>query len=336
MPGRHKLEIMDLRHLRTFVTVADQGTVSKASVRLGVAQPALSRQIKDLEDQLRIRLFDRVRRRLILTREGEQLLGHCRGILGAISSLTEQAELLRRPDAGVLTVAATPQTVDGVLSVFLARYAKRRPNVQVKLREAVGASLITMLERGEVHVAISTAGAIQASGHSFETIWLPSLEFVAAYNPALKLADAATIDVRSLESHPLLLLDSSFAVRAAFDAACRVAEFKPNIAFESRTPHTLLALAEAGHGVAIVPSVMPTHRYDLQIARLAYRRKPLREAYAIVWDPRRLPPPSAKDFCQSLVSYVREVFPISRPSEPSTDAMGKRPTARRLRENRAR
>ena len=87
------------------------------------------------------------------------------------------------------------------------------------------------------------------------------------------------MDVRSLASHPLLLLDSSFAVRAAFDAACRVAEFKPNIAFESRTPHTLLALAEAGHGVAIVPSVMPTHRYDLQIVRLAYRRKPLREAY---------------------------------------------------------
>jgi DNA-binding transcriptional LysR family regulator len=220
---------MDLRHLRTFVTVAEQGTVSKASVRLGIAQPALSRQIQDLEDELRIRLFDRIRRRLVLTGEGEQLLGHCRGILGAFGSLTEQTELLRRPDAGVLKVAATPQTIDGVLSVFLARYAKRRPNVQIKLTEAVGASLMAMLERGEVHVAISTAGAIQASNHSFETIWLPSLEFVAACNPALKLADGATIDVRSLASYPLLLLDSSFAVRAAFDAACRVAEFKPNI-----------------------------------------------------------------------------------------------------------
>ena len=129
---------MDLRHLRTFVTVAEQGTVSKASVRLGIAQPALSRQIKDLEDELRIKLFDRIRRRLVLTGEGEQLLGHCRSILGAVGSLTERAQLLRRPDAGVLKVAATPQTIDGVLSVFLARYAKRRPNVQIKLREALG------------------------------------------------------------------------------------------------------------------------------------------------------------------------------------------------------
>jgi LysR family nitrogen assimilation transcriptional regulator len=238
---------------------------------------------------------------------------------------------LRRPDAGVLKVVATPQTIDGVLSIFLSRYAKRRPNVQIKLREAFGTPLLAMLERGEVHVAITTAGAIQASNHSFETIWLPSLEFVAASNPALEFGNVASMDIRGLAAHPLLLLDASFAVRAAFDAFCRVAEFKPTVSFESRTPHTLLALAEAGHGIAIVPSVMPTHRYNLRIRRLTYRGKPLQEAYAIVWDKRRSLPPSAEDFCQSLVTYVREVFPISRPSEAKTYATAKRGTARKAR-----
>ncbi len=66
MPIRHKLYRMDLRHLRTFVTVAEQGTVSKASLHLLIAQPALSRQISDLENDLGVKLFDRVRRRLIL------------------------------------------------------------------------------------------------------------------------------------------------------------------------------------------------------------------------------------------------------------------------------
>ena len=106
--------------------------------------------------------------------------------------------------------------------------------------------------------------------------------------------------------------------------------------FKAAPPNTLLALAEAGHGVAIVPSVMPTHRYDLHIVRLAYRAKPLREAYAIAWDKRRTLPPSAHDFCQSLLAYVREVSPISRPSEAKVDAMVKRHPARRVRENRAR
>jgi DNA-binding transcriptional LysR family regulator len=212
-----------------------------------------------------------------------------------------------------LKVAATPQTIDGVLSTFLARYAERRPNVQIKLTEAFGTELVTKLDRGDVHIIVTTAGAIEANRSSFETIWLPPLEFVAAFGPALDYEKADSIDVGKLGSHPLLLLNTSFAVRVAFDAACRVADFQPNVAFESRTPHTLLALAEAGHGIAVVPSVLPTHRYNLRIVRLTYRRKPLQEAYAVVFDRRRSLPPAGHDFCASLVSYVREVFPISRP-----------------------
>ena len=329
MPVWHNLRRMDFRHLQTFVTVAEHGTVSKASLRLGIAQPALSRQIKNLEDDLHIRLFDRIRRRLVLTSEGEQLLADCRQILGAVDALKERAHLLQRPDVGVLKVAATPQTIDGVLSDFLAGYAKLRPNVEVRLSEAVGAPLLAMLEGGEVHIAVSTAGAFQASTHPLEVIWLPSLEFVAACNPALRLGSGGSMDVRSLGTHPLLLMDASFAVRAAFDAACRVAEFKPRVKFESRTPHTLLALAEAGHGVAIVPSVLPTHRYDLRIVRLTYRGKPLREGYAILRDKRRSLPPAAADFCQSLLTHVRGVFPISRPSQAGS--AGKRTPARRAR-----
>jgi DNA-binding transcriptional LysR family regulator len=315
---------MEFRHLRTFVTVAEQGTVSKASARLGIAQPALSRQIQDLEGDLGVRLFDRIRRRLVLTSEGHQLLGDCRGILAAIGSLKDRAQLLHRPDAGILSIAATPQTIDGVLSGFLSRYRRHRPNVQIKLREAFGKELLTSLELGEVQLVLSTAGALQGGSHAFETIRLPPIEFVVACNPAFELGRASSIDIRSLGQHPLLLLDQSFAVRVAFDAACRVAEFTPCILFESRTPHTLLALAEAGHGVAIVPSVLPTHRYDLRIVRLAYRRKPLQEAYGIVWDRRRSRLPVAQDFCQALVSYVRQVFPISRPSGSGLRADKKR------------
>jgi len=322
---------MELRHLRTFVTVAEQGTVSKASVRLGIAQPALSRQIRDLEDELGLKLFDRIRRRLVLTSEGERLLGDCRGALSAVGSVREQAQLLRRSDAGVLKLAATPQTIDGVLSVFLSRYAKHRPNVQVKLSEASGATLMALLERGEVHVVLGTAGAMQAGNHALETIWLPSIDFVAACNPAFALGSVGSLDVHSLGSHPLLLLDASFAVRTAFDAACRVAEFKPNVLFESRAAHTLLALAEAGHGVAIVPSVLPTHRYNLQIIPLTYRGRRLREGYAIWRDKRRSLPPATEAFCQSLATYVRKVFPISRPSEARTGAGRRRANLRSAR-----
>jgi DNA-binding transcriptional LysR family regulator len=305
---------MDLRHLRTFVTVAEQGTVSRAALHLRVAQPALSRQIADLEAELGVKLFDRVRRRLVLTGEGEHLLNDCRAVLGAVGSLSERALLLRRPDAGVLKVAATPQMIDGVLSKFLLRYAGRHPHVQVRLTEAAGPAALAILERGELHVAMSSLQALAAGEHPFETFLLPPTQFLACCNPSADLTDRASMDIVDLASHPLLLLDDSFFVRKTFDAACRLAGLRPNIFVESRTPHTLLSLAEAGHGVAIVPSVLPTQRYRLRVVRLTHRRRPLQEPLAILWDKRRALPGYAKDFCQALAAYMREVFPISRPA----------------------
>jgi DNA-binding transcriptional LysR family regulator len=304
---------MDLRRLRTFVSIVEQGTVSKASLQLRIAQPALSRQIHDLEEELGVRLFDRVRRRLVLTGEGERLLGHCRTVLGAVGSLSEQAQLLRRGDSGILRVGATPQTIEGVFSSFLHCYAERRPKVRIKLSEAIGDNQVAMLERGEIHVVIGFKRAIDTKGDAIESFDLSPIEFLAACPDSLKLGTGGNVDIGALAAHPLLLLDPSFWVRTTFDAACRLAGVKPDIFVESRAPHALLALAEAGHGVAIVPSVLPTHRYRLRILRITHRRRPLRETLAVLWDKRRPLPPYAKDFCESLAAHVREVFPVSQP-----------------------
>lgn len=307
---------MDLRQLRTFVVVAEQRTISKASLHLRIAQPALSRQIAHLEAELDVRLFDRIRRRLVLTGEGERLLAECRGIVNAADSLGERAKLLRRPDAGVLRVAATPQMIDGVFSQFLHRYAARFPDVEVKLTEAVGTEPFAMLERGELHLVINYMQVMQAESHEFDSSPLPPLDFLAAGHPTLPLGRGRDIEISHLARFPLLLLDSSYGVRTTFDAACRLAGIMPRVVIESRAPHTLLSMAEAGHGVAIVPSVLPTHRYRLRIARVTYRRKPLRGLLTVLWHRRRVLPPYASEFRRFLDVYMREVFPISRATGP--------------------
>src|ERR1051326_1791393 len=142
---------MDIKRLRTFVTVADLGTVSKAALRLRISQSALSRQIADLESECGFRLFDRIGRRLFLTTRGEQLLGDCRGVLGQMGSLGERIELLKRGESGVVKVAAPPQTIESVLSKFLPRYAERFPNVSVELSAALGAEQTGTLGGAEVH-----------------------------------------------------------------------------------------------------------------------------------------------------------------------------------------
>jgi LysR family transcriptional regulator, nitrogen assimilation regulatory protein len=301
---------MDLNRLRTFVVVADLGTVSEAAVRLRISQSALSRQISDLEYEFGFKLFDRIGRRLFLTTRGEQLLGDCRGVL-SMGSLGERIELLKRGHSGVLKVAASPQTIESVFSGFLPRYTERFPNMRVKLMEALGMDQVPLLERGEVHFGIRHD---QGVNPWFESLALPSDDVLAAYLPSLQLGRGGMIDIASMAPHPLLLLDSGYSVRRLFDAARRVADVEPNILLESRAPHTLLALAEAGQGVAIIPSLLRTDRYRLRIARVTHRRKPLRDRFVIQWDKRRPMPSHAQNFCAALAAYMREVLPITRPS----------------------
>jgi DNA-binding transcriptional LysR family regulator len=324
---------MELRQVRTFVTVAELGTVTKAALRLHVAQPALSRQISDLEHELGLKLFDRVGRRLLLSSEGEQLLSDCRGLLNYARALGERAQLLRRGDTGVLKVAASPHLIEGIFPDFLQRYAQRYPNVQVKLIDAVGPDMLAMLERGEIHLAQSLVRAIQPEDQRFASHLLQPIDMLAACHPGLKLGKGETIEIARLAPYPLLQISSEFVIRRTFDAACRLAGFTPNILLESRAPHALLALAEAGHGVAIIPSALRTHYYRLRIVRVTYRGKPLRELLTILSDKRRPLPPYATAFCEMLAEHVRAVFPITRPSEPKTDATVKRATARRAREH---
>src|SRR3954470_12773637 len=209
---------MDLKRLWTFVAVADLGTVSKAALRLRVSQSALSRQISDLEYECGFKLFDRIGRPLFLTTRGEQLLGDCRGVLGHVGSLGERIELLKRGDAGVLKVAAPPQTIESVLSGFLPRYAERFPDVRVKLTEALGLDQVPLLERGEVHVGIRHDQGINPQ---FESLVLAPDDVLAASLPSLQLSRAGMIDIVSLASYPLLLLEWGYSVRRLFDAACR-------------------------------------------------------------------------------------------------------------------
>src|SRR5262245_12534077 len=302
---------MDLKRLQTFVAIADLGTVSKAALRLRISQSALSRQIADLEYECGFKLFDRIGRRLFLTTRGEQMLSECRGVLGQMGSLSERIELLKRGNSVVRQLAAPPQTSESVLVQFLPRYAKSFPNVRVKLTEALGMDQVPLLERGEVHIGIRHDQGVYPWLESFA---LPSDDVLAACARSLPLGRDGMVDIVSLASHPLLLLDSGYSVRRLFDAACRVADVEPDVVLESRAPHTLLALAEARQGVAVIPSVLRTDRYRLNIARITHRRKPLRDRYVIQWDKRRPMPSYAENFCASLAAYMREVLPITRPS----------------------
>jgi DNA-binding transcriptional LysR family regulator len=297
----------DLRRLQTFVTVSEQGTVSKAASLLRVTQPAVSRQLRDLQDELEIKLFERVGRRLLLTGEGDQFLTDCRSLLSHAASIRERAQSLRTGDTGVLKIAASPQMIENVFPLFMRCYAVRYPRVQIRPVEAHAIDHTAMLERGDVHLAISVA---QVDDQRFGSYLLPPLQVLAVWHPSLRFGRTNDINVHRLANARLLLVNSGFATRKVFDAACRLEHLEPDVFIESGATPTLISLAEAGHGVAIVPSTARVDRRKLRVARISCRNKPLQVEAAVIWEKRRSLPRYAAGFFESFAAHLREILPF--------------------------
>lgn len=167
-----------------------------------------------------------------------------------------------------------------------------------------GTAVMDMLAKGEVHLGQNLMRAGGTNDTRFAHQSLASVEMLAARHPSVELGRRDRVELDELSRHPLLLLDRAFIFRRTFDAACRLAGIAPDIRFESRGPHTLLAMAESANGVAVVPSALPTRRYAVRAAQIAWQGRPLSEPLAIFWDKRRPLPGYAMTFCEMLAEYT--------------------------------
>lgn len=312
---------MDLRHLQAFVTIVDAGGFGRAAGRLNVSQPALSRQVRALEAALDVQLFDRIGRRVQLTSEGEDLLRRARRLLTDVESLGERARALKTGQTGVLRVGTTPQAIEALLAGFLVRYRRGHPGVEVHLVEDGGVRLPTRLERGDVHLTLSAAGDAR-----FRWRPLVPLYVVAVLPKSHRLSRGATLEIEELVDAPLLVLRRDFASREWFDAASQVAHMRPRVLLESGAPSALVALAQVGYGIAIVPSNVRIPRGSLRAVPLVQRGAPIGRWLGIGWDPRRFLARYAELFVEELVAYSRRAAakpgftrrapPLARPKEP--------------------
>lgn len=296
---------MDLRDLRYFVSVAQHLGFSRAGAHLNVSQSALSRQIGALERELGVRLFDRIGRRIALTPTGEDLLQRSQAILHDISALKARAEELAGGTKGVIRLGATPQTLESLLARVLAEYRKVAPGVEVSLMEDGSGGLLKHVEDGAVHVAVGA----YSSGGVLESRVLFPLGVLAAIPADHRLATRKSIDVTDLANEPVLLLRPGFMTRQLFDGACQITRLVPRVIIESGSPHCLLALADCGHGIAIIPSTVRLSDVRPRIVPLLLEGRQLGLWISAIWDPRRYLPPAARTFIDVLHDFTRRDYP---------------------------
>ena len=295
---------MNLRFLRTFVAIADSSGFARAAIRLNLTQSAASRQIHALENELGVRLFDRIGRNIKLTSEGEDLLVRSRRLLSDADSLGERARALKSGQTGVLRIGAAPQIMENLLADFLQRYRKRHPGIEIRLVEDQGGRLPARLEAGDMHVAI-----LPDSDDRFFRRPLYPMFMIAVMPKDHRLNRRVVLDVKDLVDEPLLRLGPGFASHAWFDAACRIERIRPQVLLESITPHSLIALARTGLGVALINSVVRVPRESVRAAVVVHNGAPIGRWTVVAWDRQRFLPPYAEQFVEELILSCRRDYP---------------------------
>jgi DNA-binding transcriptional LysR family regulator len=305
---------MNFKHLQTFVTICECGTVSRAAARLRITQPALSRRIKALQEELGLRLFDNLGRRLSLTSEGNEFLRHGRALLAQAEAVLATGRALGRGRAGVLRIGAAPHTLAAFFPSFVDKYEKRNPGVRVKLFEAGAAELMRMIEHGELHFAVTLA----LGRDDLARRMIPAVPLLVLTALRSRYGGGGTVEVGTLRGVPLLVMPRGYATRETFDAACRIAGVDGSVVFESAALNTLAAFAEAGHGAAIVPATFRHKGERVRIARLELRRKPVTMPLAILWDGNKPLPRFAENFPELFSAHATALMRKGnhRPSRP--------------------
>jgi len=243
---------MELRQLRYLVALADERHFTRAAAREHVAQPALSQQIRRLEDELGLALVQRTTRHVAMTDAGEALVARARRALAELDAAREELDNLAGVQTGHVSIGALHTMGPVDLGSLLASFHERYPAVDLTVREQSSDELAAMLRDDEVDLAfLSVTERIHSRGLTLYP--LVTEELVAVLPPAHRLARRRRVRLAELAQEPFISYREGARLRELLVSAAATAGFEPRIAFESNESRNIRSLVSRGLGVAIVP-----------------------------------------------------------------------------------
>ncbi len=278
---------MELRHLRYFVAAAEELNFRRAAARLKIAQPALSQQIRKLEDEIGVRLLERNRRHVSLTEAGTVFLERARASLKAAEDATRVAREADRGEIGRLAIGFVTSALYGVFPDIVRVFRDRYPAVHLELHEMPVSRHGDMLRTNNLDVSILRP---PIDSHDLVVRTILKENWLVAMRGSHPAARSSEIALKTLAGERFILFPRVLApnIYDSILGACQKAGFSPNIVIEAQM-HTIVSLVAAGMGVALVPESMQ----NLRRRGLVYRR--LKEpapkvALALAWRDEEAPP----------------------------------------------
>jgi DNA-binding transcriptional LysR family regulator len=244
---------VELRQLRYFVAIAEEGSFSRAAVRLHISQPPLSTQIRSLEEELGAPLLARTNRGVSLTASGQVFYEEVRAILARLESARARTLQADRGDVGMLSVGFVSIADYGILPPALKSFRSQFPLVEVQLHELTTDAQIRELRAARLDLGFGLA-PVEEPDLEFATILREALVLAAPSDHAVAADDM--VDLRSLAKDSFIVPPRDIAP-GLYDltiSRCRAAGFAPRIVQNARQMQTVIGLVSCGMGIALVPS----------------------------------------------------------------------------------
>jgi len=241
---------MDIAQLRTLIHVAELGSLSKAAGRLHIAQPALSRQIRLLEEELGIRLFDRHGRGMVLTEQGRDVLRHAIRVLAELEELRASAAGSDAPVSGHVAIGLSPTVADVISVPFVTAFRAKYPGIMVQLVSAYSGYLLDSLYRGEVDLAVLYDPKAARSLRS-EPLMQESLFLIGP--PDMERSGEDAVPFAEMASLPLLLPSTRHGLRNILERFAQEAGVSLDVTVEMDSYTAMKDLVRHGYGCTILP-----------------------------------------------------------------------------------
>lgn len=293
---------INIRQIRAFVAVARTGSFTRAADQLHLTQPALTVQIRRLEEALNMRLFDRTTRTVALNRTGDSILPMFERMLEDLGTVIDEARDVAAMKRGVVRIAALPSVAAAVLPRVIERFRSLHPGASFIVHDVIADRVIDRVRDGTVDIGITGGERLPPDLHlayrmteAFHAI-VPSGHPLAA-KPSVSRSDVA--------KYPLVALSPATSVRHAVDLWLRGAARMPVIACEATYMMTVAGMVSAGLGIALLPASARELIAFPDLVGLPVSSPPLTRQVSVVRLQGRTLTPMSETFCAHLIEALR-------------------------------
>jgi DNA-binding transcriptional LysR family regulator len=304
--------IDDIRHIRAFFAVAKLGNFTRAAGKLHMSQPALTVQIRRLEESLGVRLFDRTKRQVALTQVGRDLMKPLEQVLADLDMVEKTSQDMKSVRRGRVKIAALPSLSAGLIPLTIRHFTAKHPDIDVHLNDVLAEKVLQLVKAEEVDFGI---GSRLGPDRDIEVTALLTDRLCALFPEDHALAKRRFLALRDIVAFPLILMAEGSSVRTFLENILERQKLEFSLVCQSNYMSTAVGLVRAGLGVCILPeSVINVAVCDGVSVKPITTPKMVR-SIDIIRKRNRSLSPAAQQFVESLKETAR--LPIAHFTKPS-------------------